>query len=1002
MNSILLTRVSGIALAFFAAGFARAAEPAEFTFSRDIQPLFAEKCLECHGPDKQKGKLRMDDPDSVHRTIDEDEFLYRITTDHPDDRMPPEGERLASHEVEVVKAWVEAGATFETHWAYRPLSSAPPPSVNATDRVTNPIDQFVLARLEKEGLGPSPEADRYTLIKRLHYDLVGLPPTPEAVAAFVNDASPQAYQNLVSQLLGSKHFGERWGRHWLDKARYADSDGYEKDRNRPNAWHYRDWVIEAVNADLPIDQFTVEQLAGDLLPEPGNRQKLATAFHRQTLTNTEGGTDKEEFRVEATFDRTETTGAIWLGLTLNCARCHNHKYDAIEQSEYYQLYSFFDNGEESTFSLPNSEEAMATYRKERAQHDAKIEKLEQRLATAREGHEQAFANWEDTTGARIKDAKPLEFHELADLAVKSDAEGVEFSIENGSIIQVSGANPDGTIVTSVSGTAGSVSQPITGLRLDVLPGDGLPMKGPGRAPNGNFVLNEVEIFLGDRKLPFEDATADYSQGNFEAKNLIDGSTERTSGWAVGGAVGKPHQVDLTLKESVTLKSGDPIRIVLTRNYDGQHTLGRFQLRLTSGEAVENIVPKEIRTSLTKAREERDEKQQKALLDYFLRHEFPPTSPLIAEREALAKKAPKEPATPVAVMTERQDLRETRVLERGSFLTPGEEVATAGLSVLPPIDGRKEGSLDRLDLAHWLMSEENPLPPRVLANHVWEKLFGEGLVRTMNDFGVRGEQPDYPELLDWLGQEYRRLGWSRKQLIETVVLSSTYRQSSAHREDLRDRDPNNHLLARQNRFRVEAEIVRDLSLAVSGLFSDQVGGPSVFPPMPPEVAALSYANNFKWETSKDGNQYRRGMYTFFKRTSPHPNLIAFDCPDSNTTSVQRRTSNTPIQALTTLNNDVYVEVAQAFASRILQLEAKDDRDRIAKALQFCIARPPSVEETQRFQNLLDQSRGYYRSSPESAMELTSAHRPDGIEEEETAAWIAVARIILNLDEFITRE
>lgn len=686
------------------------------------QRLFAQHCLECHGPDKQEGELRLDMASSVARVVKEGVLLERVATSDPSERMPPEGAPLSAGELRVVRDWLDSGATIKRHWAYEPLETVTPPWTGvAANDWSHPIDGFIRARLVREALAPSEEADRATLIKRLYYDLLGLPPTQEAVAAFCRDRSPNAYERLVDRLLSSVHFGERWGRHWLDKARYADSDGYEKDRPRPTAWYYRDWVIDAINADMPMDQFTMEQLAGDLLPEATQSQQLATAFHRQTLTNTEGGTDQEQFRIEAVFDRVETTGAIWLGLTFNCARCHHHKYDAISQKEYYQLFAFFNDGDETTLKLPKA---------------------------------------------------------------------------------------------------------------------------------------------------------------------------------------------------------------------------------TAAEDVDEV----------------------------------------------------------AILKHRS--RRTQVLDRGDFLRPGASVVAAGLQALPEISGRGDSQepLDRLDLAQWLMDDANPLTPRVLVNQVWERLFGQGLVRTLNDFGVRGDPPTHPLLLDWLGQEYQRLNWSRKRLIRTVVASATYRQSSRHRRDLESRDPTNRWLARQNRFRVEAEIVRDLSLAVSGLLSRRVGGPSVFPPMPPEIAALSYANSFKWTNSGGGDRYRRGLYTFFKRTAPHPNLVAFDCPDSNTTSLRRRRSNTPIQALTTLNNEVFVEAARALGKQALQENPEGtDEARLRSLLQRCLTRSPEPQELKRFAELLRACRAHYRSETGRVdAEKLAGEVSEWPQVSETAAWVAVARIALNLDEFITRE
>lgn len=970
----------------------------EVRFATDIQPLFAQNCLECHGPDEQKGDLRLDQPGD----LDVEELIYRITTEDEDDRMPPKGEALGEAEIAAVKSWVEAGAKFEKHWAYAPLNQADPPAVKNEAWVRNAIDRFVLARLEAEGIPPSPEADRYTLIKRLYYDLIGLPPTPQQVDAFVNDKSDDAYEKIVRQLLASEHFGERWGRHWLDKARYADSDGYEKDRPRPNAWNYRDWVINAINADMPIDQFTTEQLAGDLLPNATEMQKLATAFHRQTLTNTEGGTDQEQFRVEATFDRTETTGTIWLGLTVGCARCHSHKYDAITQEEYFQLYAFFNNGDETTMKLPTSEEAMAKYREQKKAHDAALAELNSELKIAKAGHEAEFENWRTNLAQLLASTEAPAFHELSETAAKSDVEGVELAVEPDQVVQVSGAIPPAAVTYEVSAKSAPISTQVTGIRIDVLTDKRLPRNGPGRAPNGNFVITEIEAYLGDQKLEFSGANADFSQNSFPATNLVDGVVDAKNGWAISNQMGKPHHAVLRLSKPLDVKNEAGLTFKIIQKYETPHTLGRFRIRLMTGLEPDTAAPKEIIAILRIEPGKRNEKQNQQLLDHFLKTVFEPTKAVFAKIDAQSKKAPKEPVMQVRVIAQRGSPRETKVLERGDFLSPAEAVSEGGFSTLPPVSGREEGKLDRLDLANWLMSEENALTHRVLANHVWTHLFGEGLVRTNNDFGVRGELPSHPELLDWLGAEFRRLGWSRKKMIETIVTSATYRQASAHRDELLEIDPNNRLLARQNRFRVQAEIVRDICLSVSGLLSKKVGGPSVFPPLPPDVAALSYANNFKWATSKGEDRYRRGMYTFFKRTSPHPNLIAFDCPDSNTTNVIRRTSNTPIQALTTLNNETFVEAAQAFATRILALEAGDDADRMSQALRLCVAREPSGFETEKFLGLLGTSRKFYTENPESARQLLGDREIGETAPAEAAAWVAVARIALNLDELITRE
>ena len=997
---------------FGSANWAVAAD--KIRFATDIQPLFAQRCLECHGPDKQKGGLRLDRLDSLLREqksgasavvpghLDKSEIIRRITSDDPDEVMPSKGEPLGADEIGKLKAWVASGAEFEAHWAYLPLSSGKPPKVGNETWVRNPIDRFILARLENEGIRPSPRADRHTLIKRLYYDLIGLPPTPAEVDAFVRDDSPGAYAALVKRLLSSKRFGERWGRHWLDKARYADSDGYEKDKPRGDAWFYRNWVLKKVNEDLAMDRFAIEQIAGDLLPGATPRQRLATAFHRQTLTNTEGGADQEEFRNAAVFDRTETTGTIWLGLTLTCARCHTHKYDAIPQSDYYRLFAFFNNGDETNFDMPLIGSPLEKYKQEKAAIDAELQAVDEEIAAAKTKHGAAFETWQFQIRERLARENPPAFHDLVAMIVTSDIEGVGFEVEKSGVVQVTGANPDGMMIFEIAGKVGAIGKPVTGIRLDVLTDKRLPADGPGRAPNGNFVLNEVELLQGGTKLEFGGAKADFSQANFEVGKLVDGSRDKMSGWAVAPQIGKPHHAILKLKEPLDAKAGTALTVRLVRNYDGEHTVGRFRVRFMTGEEIDGVAPQAIRDILARAPEKRDDKQKEALLDHFLRNEFEGAKPLFTKRDSVQKRIPKPPAARVRVVAERGSLRTTRILKRGDFLTPGEEIKAGGLTVLPPIKGRENGKLDRLDFANWLFSDENPLPPRVLANHLWDKLFGEGLVRTMNDFGVRGDRPLHPELLDWLGGEYRRLGWSRKKMIGTIVTSATYQQASVHREELQELDPVNKLLARQNRFRVEAEIVRDLCLSVAGLLSDEFGGPSVFPPMPAGVAALSYDNNFKWTASDGDKRYRRGLYTFFKRTAPHPNLTTFDCPDSNTTNVRRRSSNTPLQALTMMNNEVFVEASQAFAKRMLEMDAASDNHRMRQALRFCIGREPGNTETARFVDLLEKCRAYYQAHPESAPKLVGNYQPEGVGAPEAAAWVAAARTALNLDEFITRE
>ena len=1003
-------------------------------FAKDIKPLLLKHCISCHGAKKQESGFRVDTHDATLAGGDRGvafevgesatSLLIRYVGGlDPDITMPPKGNLLPKKQVGLLRAWIDQGATWpkglriggpvKTHWAYTPLKrpNAPklPPALAATAR--NPIDAFVLARLAARGLAHSPAADRYTLIRRLSLDLLGLPPAPEDVDKFVSDKTPGAYRRLVDRMLRSKHFGERWGRHWLDKARYADSDGYEKDNPRPNAWRWRDWVIDAVNRDMPFDQFTIEQIAGDLLPNATEDQLLATAFHRQTLTNTEGGTDKEQWRVEAVFDRVETTGAVWLGLTVGCARCHSHKYDQISQREYYQFFAFYNNGDEVNSTVTTSSEALAGYQAASLTHKQKLAAIEKSLATARTSLGPALKTWiagQLKALAKQKD-NPIRDLPLTGLVATAPA-NVKLGIQQDNVILASGPIPDTTIYT-LGGRleAGSFS----GLRLELRPDKSLPKNGPGRADNGNLVLTGLKVelsadeaFSKPTELKPTRATSSFAQASFPAKNALDGNTK--TGWAIAPRMGKPHTASFFFAAPIELKTTHHLRVTLTQGYGGKHTLGCFRLVPLTGTANGLGLPKPVLAALaTYAKTPDDKAATKLLGDHYATIDKT-TAALAKQLAELKKKAPKRPEMNVRVIRQRTtNPRTTFLFHRGDFLTPQKSnpAIPAGLSTLPAVRPRNKDPkklADRLDLALWLVSDDNPLSPRVAVNHTWSHLFGHGLVRTVNDFGVRGDKPTHPALLDWLATEFRRLKWSRKALIRTIVLSSTYRQSSATTPALAKADPQNLLLSRQNRVRLQAEIIRDNSLTASGLLSRKIGGPSVFPPMPADVAALSYANNFKWKASQGPDRFRRGLYTFFKRTAPHPNLTTFDCPDSNTTCVERRASNTPLQALTTLNNEVFVESSQAMARRVVTEKHSDDRRRLVRAFRLCVARSPSKQELDGFADLLGTAREWYSDHAEDAKKLVGKYAAKDTSNSESAAWVATCRIMLNMDEFITRE
>jgi hypothetical protein len=770
-------------------------------FARDIQPILAERCYDCHGEKKQKSSLRLDRKADAFRGGDlgkalivagnsqASDLFVRVRSDNSEEWMPPKGPRLTAAQVALLKKWIDAGAPWpeegganKQHWAFVAPQRALLPRVRNEKWIRNPIDHFILARLERQGTKPSPEADRVTLIRRLSFDLLGLPPQPEEVREFVNDSRPDAYEQMVDRLLASPHYGEHWGRHWLDLARYADSDGYEKDGVRPYAWLYRDWVIDAMNRDMPFDQFTIEQLAGDLLPEATKAQKVATGFHRQTLTNKEGGVDQEEFRCKAVVDRVSTTSAVWLGLTLGCAECHSHKYDPISQHEFYQFYAFFNNASERDLPMAPADE-LASYEEQKK-------------------------------------------------AWQSEKAALEAALKE---------------------------------------------------------------FAGD--------TNNAAWTNLNAK--------------------------------------------LTKH---------------------------------------------------------------------VKKQPKLPGPLAAVLAEEEKARDTRIHIRGDFLRKGEPVHPATLAVLHPFRPRAERP-DRLDLARWLVDPANPLTSRVTVSRVWLHLFGRALAPSVDDFGTRGDKPSHPELLDWLAVAFATpapitndesrithpgLGWSQKALLKLIVTSATYRQSSRFRPDLAERDPSNILLARQNRFRLEAENVRDAYLAVSGLLNSKIGGPSVRPPLPADIAAVGYAGEVKWKESDGADKYRRGLYIFFQRTVPYPMLTTFDAPDSNVTCTRRERSNTPLQALTLLNDPVFFECAQALGRTMDASEGADPKQRLKRGFELCLSRPPTKQELARLEKLYGDSLRIMKANHENAAKVAGEAKATDPNVAERAALVVAARALLNLDEFVTRD
>jgi hypothetical protein len=1031
----------------------------EVDFARDVRPLLSKYCFKCHGTEKQQAGLRLDVQGDAVRGGDSgpafeagksaDSLLIKYVAGlDPDVVMPPEGDKLSTDEVALLRAWIDQGAKWSddpsgdgqvnaAHWSFRPIHRPESPQVKTEGWIRNPIDRFVLAKLEAKKIAPSPEADRRTLLRRLSLDLLGLPPTPSEIEAFVSDQSSDAYEQVVSRLLSSPHFGERWGRHWLDLARYADSDGYEKDSPRPFAWRYRNWVIDAINRDMPFDQFTIEQLAGDLLPGATLEQKVATGFHRNTLTNKEGGTDQEEFRVAAVIDRVNTTSTVWLGLTMGCAQCHSHKYDPIVMHEYYGMFAFFNQGQEVDIPAPYPIESEAyakakgTYDAAHAPYLAAITAFEKDQLPARQ------SAWEQSL-----DKSSLGTWTTLEPTAIIATGGVKFAKQSDGSFLAGGENKetDTYTLTVKTGLKG-----ITALRLEVLPDPSLPAQGPGRVAHGNFVLSEFKMTSTQgaaeaQKVELAAAAADYSQDQWPVAAAIDGDAK--TGWAIAPQFGKRHVALFETKTDLDVSDNMTLSVILDQQYGAQHTIGRFRLSATTMPRPVKLegMPEDIAAVLITPADQRTPEQQKKLTAHYASLD-PELAKLRAAETEHAKQAPPPPATQAQTLAEISPLRKTHIHVRGDFLRKGEEVEPHTPAVLHPFHSSAGRSVNRLDLAHWLVDPANPLTARVTMNRIWKNLLGQPLVASVEDFGTRGERPSHPELLDWLSAEFmastspplrkggqggsgelvnapkelpsatppspplRRWGtdpWSVKRMVRLIVQSATYRQSSAPRRELAERDPKNILVARQNRFRLEAEVIRDVSLAASGLFTPTVGGPSVRPKQPAGISELTYAGSARWVESTGPDRYRRGLYTWFQRTSPYPMLMTFDAPDSNVTCTRRDRSNTPLQALTLLNDPVFHECAQGLGRRIMKEQPGDSAARLKLAFELCAARPPSDTEFSSLNQLFGEFRVLAEGDRAAAEKLVGVPKPADIDLADPAAAVALARVLLNLDEFVTRE
>lgn len=1036
------------------------------SYADQIRPILQQHCYRCHAADNAESGLRLDRRTAaftggdlgvaiVPSEPEKSGLLERITSSD-DERMPPDKPPLSASEIALIRAWIEQGASwpedsddaddpFRNHWAWQPLNRPQPPQVANSARSDNEIDAFIVQQHQAAGISPSPIASRPVLIRRLFLDLTGLPPSAEQWGYWTALDADDWYEQLLDALLASPHYGERWGRIWLDQARYADSDGYEKDRPRPNAWLYRDWVINALNADLPYDQFSIQQLAGDLLPDGTPLMASATGFHRNTLTNREGGIDPEEDRVKQTVDRLNTTFTVWMGLTVQCAQCHTHKYDPISQREYYQLYSFFNDADETDLTLDSTPDQQQAFEQALAKHEHSDLQLQKRLNAEKR---------------RLHDNQP----ELVARLIERYPDGVATAPTNGLSAHLSfdTQQPLTNKASHPSATAATFQGPgsltlvpraaasETGDQALVLDGSGQHLQLPD-APqfssdqsftcsawirpldNLGAILTKIdeprdfrgidftnnrgllEVHLVDKwstsGIKVTPATARLENNKWQHVAFTYDGSSKASGVVIyldGKAVELTVHND-TLAGNFDVaepwrvgrrKSGTFLQGALDNIRIYERKLEPAEIALLAGDS--QVLAEALHIAAVPA-DRRTEQQAARLLDYLVASDSAAAS-VRAELQTLQQNPPKVEQHTAMALKQRAEPRTTNVHIRGEFLDKGVEVQPGTPAFLPSLQPRN-GRPDRLDLARWMFQPNNPLTPRVYVNRVWQVYFGRGLVNTDNDFGTQGDPPSHPELLDWLASYLIDHNWSMKQLHRHILLSATYRQRSDYRVDLAEVDPDNTLLAMQRRLRVSAETVRDLALSASGLLDRRISGPSVFPPLPAgtiELAFVDVINRGPWQVSEGSDKYRRGLYTFFQRTSPYPMLMTFDAPDSNVTCTRREKSNTPLQALTLWNDSVFMECALSLGLELTRVDGTAS-DRVEQAFIRCLSRTPAPVESEVVQQLFRSSLAAFESDPEAtALALSQVTIPEGSSRAELAAWGSVARALLNLDEFITRQ
>jgi hypothetical protein len=1005
-------------------------------YVRDIQPILERACYECHGRSKARASLRLHTPDFILRGGNSgppirpgnsrgSELYRRLTDPNEEDRMPLDEDPLPAAEIALIQAWIDQGAPMpsgsmtdapddiDEHWAYVKPSRPDPPAVGDGAWVRNPIDAFVLARLEQDALGPSREAARSTLLRRVSLDLIGLPPTPDELAAFLADTAPDAYERAVDRLLASPHYGERWARPWLDLARYADTHGYEKD-NRRSIWKFRDWVIDALNRDLPFDQFTIEQIAGDMLPEATIDQQIASGFHRNAMTNEEGGVDPEESRYEVLVDRVNTTATVWLGSTLACAQCHNHKYDPFSQRDYFRMLAFFANtdldrrtfGDGTRYFEPTLDLATPEQEAARKELQTEIDRLDRELKTVTAEVREAQDRWEQDIRRAADAWTALGPDEV------SGTNGVTLRVLPDQSVLASGPNPPLTSYTFRGTTA---LEGITGVRIEALPDPSLPHHGPGRDGYGHFRVTGIRVEAAPAgggpatPLAFATVKVDDSAAPFEPAELLgtrpSGYERKRGSWAINAmrdVERVPRHAVLAAAEPFGFQAGTTITVRID-HLDGTigQGIGRFRVSVT--DAPDPLIGADLAARLKPILRipvpDRTQAQTEDLAAVFRA-----ASPLLKPtRDALA--AARRQLTDLQipstlVMRERASFERPsyELRERGSFEAKGERVYAGTPAALHPM--RDDQPINRLGLARWLVDEDNPLVARVAVNRLWEQIFGRGLVETSEDFGTQSTPPTHPELLDWLATEFVASGWSQKAILRAIVLSSTYRQSSAVPPELVERDPYNRLFARGPRVRLEAEMIRDAALAASGLLSRKMFGPSVFPYQPEGIWNIPFSSD-RWTMSEGEDRFRRGLYTFWRRTSPYPSFMTFDATSREFCTVRRVRTNTPLQALTLLNDPVSFEAARALAMRMAGA-GDDPHARVAQGIALVLSREATAPEIDRLVAFQRQERAHYLARGGDATLVLAGLDTRAVDPADMAAWVLVANVLLNLDEAITKE